>query len=268
MQVPSFMGQILDPCSVAASTTGIGGGYTNLQFDRTDTNTWTTIATPLSLGGMAGQPVDLRFRLNPHNTTNAGLGWMVDDIRVNGCNAPPASPGTGGASVIYADSVETYCVGLTVLLDGTGSYCGDGTTPAGYHWQLGGGEVATGPSYTVPRALAPGSYGYVLRVDCPGGTTIDSPVETITVLGTPGPVGDTLMAGVNFSAGTVWFTWTDIPGALGYYLVGSASPEGPWQFAGSGTDGATGVTFPLHTTPETLFFKVVGVNDCGAGPTD
>ena len=256
-----------DPAVVTVSTTGPTGGRTTIDSPADNSGTWQTVASPISLASFAGLPVDMQFSFTPDNSGNLGIGWMIDDLRINGCNAAAPGGGTGGgASVAVYATNNSYCSGGSSTLDGAGSFCPDGSAPLGSHWLLGGVEVGTGATFTVPATQPPGSYGFTLRIDCPGPAQFDSPVFTLNILGPPGPVGDTLMVTDDTVAGTLTFTWVNVPNATGYNVVANNVANGTFPFlAGSATDGTAGLTTSLFTAPA-LFFAVVGTNACGTGP--
>jgi hypothetical protein len=260
-QVDTLTGQIRDPCVVQASTTGTGGTYTTYQSAIINSGTWQTLAEPIAFPGLAGQTVDLRFRMSPDSLGNNGLGWMVDDIRLNGCNAPNPA----GVSMDFLD-VATICYGSSAHLDGVGSYCPGGSAPLQHHWLVDGVEVATGPAYITAPDLAPGLHAYVDRIDCAGSASIDSPEADLNVASPPAAFGDTLMVSADRQALTLTFHWTNAPDANGYDIMADVVPNGGFPYLiASGTSGTTGATSFLYSDPA-IYLKVRPRNVCGTGP--
>ncbi|HET8946488.1 MAG TPA: hypothetical protein VFQ07_05860 [Candidatus Polarisedimenticolia bacterium] len=261
--VDSFGGTIIDPCRVLASTTGTGGTYAPVQEATSNAGVWQTLPEPFGFPGLAGQTVDLLLRMDANTSGgNSGVGWMVDDIRLNGCNAVRQE----GAALSYLN-VATICVGSSARFDGIGSYCPGGAAPLQHHWLLGGSEVGTGPVYGVPPSLAAGSYVYTQRLDCPGGVTVESPAPTLTVVASPpARVGDTLTVDASTATTTMTFHWSDIAGATGYNVLADVVPNGSFPYnIGTSTSGVAGATTYLYTN-DALFFRIQAVNVCGGGP--
>ncbi len=106
---------------VIVEASGDGGPYTALT---THSGLFSGVRT-IDLSGYAGQSVSIRFRLTSDTNLSFGLGWMIDDIRIDVDDFSPIAT-VGGATLAYDVNGRT-----------------DGT----YHYRIGGlfGDCAASP---------------------------------------------------------------------------------------------------------------------------
>lgn len=244
-----------------------GGGYSDIadQTGYLGGGNW-YYSTPYFLNANAGQTVDLRFAFNS-DVSNVQLGWMIDDVKITGCNAKGIS--TLVNAVVYAQAV-TYCGnGLNVgTLDAVGSSCGDGSNPIGYQWLENGTAIpgATLAAYTIPAGHAAGSYQFSCAVTCPGGSAASQP-QWITIVAPVQAVGNTLKLAKRSGGLNIAFSWGDVAGASNYSLFQDAVASGLFGAqTGSAPTGNPGVSIAMPSE-NLVFYKVAGANSvCGLGP--
>lgn len=246
-----------------------GGGFFDLQYQSGTlaAGGWHRPA-PLLLqpwlgGGGPGGEVRLSFRSanNP-----PGLGWMVDDLQLSGCNAHQVAATV--ASVGFAQP-SVYCGdgGAGGTLDAIGSACGDGSSPLAYQWYENGVSIpgATSVTWTIPVDHPAGSFVFSCAVTCAGGTAVTAPVP-VTIVAPAAAVGNTLR--LTESGAGVSFRWTDVSGADEYRLFTDPSPAGTFgaTTGPSVTSGSPGIV-AAPPTGALACFLVAGSNPtCGFGP--
>ncbi|HEX9733784.1 MAG TPA: choice-of-anchor J domain-containing protein [Thermoanaerobaculia bacterium] len=105
-QVEETVNDAYETTSVAASVAGQSTwttlwSRTSLQASE---NAWTSSGA-ISLAAFAGQAIELRFRFDSVDEIENGfVGWLVDDVVVDGCGSGGAG---GGGIVIFADGFES-----------------------------------------------------------------------------------------------------------------------------------------------------------------
>lgn len=131
-------------------------------------------------------------------------------IAISGCNRPPTADAGPDRSVDLSGSPTAM-----VALDGSGSSDPDGDSLT-YSWSIGGSEVATGPSPTIPLGL--GSHDVTLTVTDPDGLS-DTDEVRVTVADPSPPSITPHVAGTLGTNG--WYT-SDV--GVSWTVVDAESP--------------------------------------------
>ena len=217
-----------------------------------------------SHGSFAGTDSRIQFDM-VSDSVDEDLGFMVDDIRLTGCNAV----GVGSVTTAFAYGWPTVWCGdgsTSGQLDAVGSTCGDGSAPLGYQWFENGAPIPgeTNVTLTIPPNHPSGTFTFSVEVTCPAGTDMSTPV-VVQIVEPPADVGPTLMLAKASGGTEVVYSWASTPGADEYHLLQDQIASGPFT-------QVTGVTAtPSLTTPMPpgylIFYRVVGANAvCGEGP--
>ncbi|MGH9869085.1 MAG: FG-GAP repeat protein [Candidatus Polarisedimenticolia bacterium] len=250
---------------VQLSTTGTGGPYATLLSTFDATMSW-KYGGVTNLFANATDTVDLQFHFSSDSSVSS-LGWMVDDIQLVGCDA------VGAPQVVQAVSYAPpqVCFGSSATADAFGSYCGDSIDPVRWQWFQDGAAIpgAEQETFTIPDALAPGSYGYSVEVTCGSGASAMSEPAPVTVVHPPDPVAPTLDVGIVDArpAPRLVFRWDDVAGADDYVVLQDSDPRGPFTTGiGSAPSGDPGLVVEMPAG-DLVFFLVAGRNEaCGLGP--
>lgn len=169
---------------------------------------------------------------------SANTTYYVEAINTTGCfsigrtavtvvvNSLPAAPTVSNISVCSNTN------GILSVLNPQAGYT--------YNWYdaaTGGTLLASGVSYTAP-AVATNSVYYISAVSNSGCTSNTRTAVTITILQ---PIAQPVVTVANVSFTSVTFSWTAVPGAVGYEVTtnGGASFQSP-------SSGATGTTHTIN----------------------
>lgn len=191
----------------------------------------------------------------------SGLGALSNEVTI--IVTPPAGPPPAGPTNLQA-SVAGSHVGLSWQLGPGGGPAGAlvfaiSSSPGGFNLGLIPVGISTQTSTPAPP---PGTYFTRLYAVGPGGVSPASNEVPITIgpAGCAVPVPPVLTAAV--AGTTVNFSWTPVPGVVGYRLEAAAIPGGPAIFAQGVNAATTGLSVP--GVPAGVFHvRVAAVTACG-----
>jgi len=111
--------------------------------------------------------------------------------------------------------------------------------------------------------LAPGPHRLEARaVDDRGNLDATPSAADVVVAAAAAPLGDS-MRGERTEAGLLRFTWSSVPGAVGYRVLRAGSPQGTWSAAGE-----TAETAWTDAAASDGYFIVRGIDACGVEGSD